>query len=90
MLRRVAAGAGRRSQINGRKHATTQVAPNLAYSDPVMAEIALRNIGRRAKQGKGAYSNQLKRSKTAKFRQKTLVTSDVTASSPLRFWRKKR
>ena len=22
------------SQINGRKHATTQVAPNLAYSDP--------------------------------------------------------
>ena len=37
------------SQINGRKHATTQVAPNLAYSDPEMAEIALRNIGRRAK-----------------------------------------
>ena len=42
MLRRIAAGAGRRgqwhlmladvlSQINGRKHATTQVAPNLAY-----------------------------------------------------------
>ena len=41
MLRRIAAGAGRRgqwhlmladilSQINGRKHATTQVAPNLA------------------------------------------------------------
>ena len=28
------------SQINGRK-----VAPNLAYSDPEMAEIALRNIG---------------------------------------------
>ena len=28
------------SQINGRKHATTQVAPNLAYSDPEMAEIA--------------------------------------------------
>ena len=60
MLRRIAAGAGRRgqwhlmladvlSQINGRKHATTQVAPNLAYSDPEMAEIALRNIGRRAK-----------------------------------------
>ena len=60
MLRRVAAGAGRRgqwhlmladilSQINGRKHATTQVAPNLAYSDPEMAEIALRNIERRAK-----------------------------------------
>ena len=56
----IAAGAGRRgqwhlmladvlSQINGRKHATTQVAPNLAYSDPEMAEIALRNIGRRAK-----------------------------------------
>ena len=55
MLRRIAAGAGRRgqwhlmladilSQINGRKHATTQVAPNLAYSDPEMAEIALRNI----------------------------------------------
>ena len=54
MLRRIAAGAGRRgqwrlmladilSQINGRKHATTQVAPNLAYSDPEMAEIALRN-----------------------------------------------
>ena len=48
MLRRIAAGAGRRgqwhlmladilSQINGRKHATTQVAPNLAYSDPEMA-----------------------------------------------------
>ena len=37
------------SQINGRKHATTQVAPNLAYSDPEMAEIALRNIERRAK-----------------------------------------
>ena len=60
MLRRIAAGAGRRgqwhlmladilSQINGRKHATTQVAPNLAYSDPEMAEIALRNIERRAK-----------------------------------------
>ena len=60
MLRRVAAGAGRRgqwrlmladvlSQINGRKHATTQVAPNLAYSDPEMAEIALRNIGRTPK-----------------------------------------
>ena len=60
MLRRIAAGAGRwgqwhlmladvLSQINGRKHATTQVAPNLAYSDPEMAEIALRNIGRRAK-----------------------------------------
>ena len=60
MLRRVAAGAGRRGQwhlmladilsrINGRKHATTQVAPNLAYSDPEMAEIALRNIERRAK-----------------------------------------
>ena len=43
MLRRIAAGAGRRgqwhlmlpdilNQINGRKHATTQVAPNLAYS----------------------------------------------------------
>ena len=59
MLRRTAAGAGRRgqwhlmladilSQINGRKHAT-QVAPNLAYSDPEMAEIALRNIERRAK-----------------------------------------
>ena len=26
----------------------TQVAPNLAYSDLEMAEIALRNIGRRA------------------------------------------
>ena len=26
-----------------------QVAPNLAYSDPEMAEIALRNIERRAK-----------------------------------------
>ena len=62
MLRRIAAGAGRRgqwhlmladilSQINGRKHATTQVAPNLAYSDPEMAEIALRNIERRAAQG---------------------------------------
>ena len=37
------------SQINGRKHATTQVPPNLAYSDPEMAEIALRNIERRAK-----------------------------------------
>ena len=37
------------NQINGRKHATTQVAPNLAYSDPEMAEIALRNIKRRAK-----------------------------------------
>ena len=60
MLRRIAAGAGRRSQwhlmladvlsqINGRKHATTQVAPNLADSDPEMAEIALRNIERRAK-----------------------------------------
>ena len=60
MLRRIAAGAGRRgqwhlmladilSQINGRKHATTQVAPNLAYSDPEMAEITLRNIERRAK-----------------------------------------
>ena len=60
MLRRIAAGAGRRgqwhlmladilSQINGRKHATTQAAPNLAYSDPEMAEIALRNIERRAK-----------------------------------------
>ena len=60
MLRRIAAGAGRRgqwhlmlpdilNQINGRKHATTQVAPNLAYSDPEMAEIALRNIERRAK-----------------------------------------
>ena len=60
MLRRIAAGAGRRgqrhlmlpdilAQINGRKHATTQVAPNLAYSDPEMAEIALRNIERRAK-----------------------------------------
>ena len=59
VLRRIAAGAGRRgrhlmladvlSQINGRKHATTQVAPNLAHSDPEMAEIALRNIGRRAK-----------------------------------------
>ena len=60
MLRRIAAGAGRRgqwhlmladilSQINGRKHATTQVAPNLAYSDPETAEIALRNIERRAK-----------------------------------------
>ena len=57
MLRRIAAGAGRRgqwhlmladvlSQINGRKHATPQVAPNLAYSDPEMAEIALE---RRAK-----------------------------------------
>ena len=56
----VAPGAGRRgqwhlmladilSQINGRKHATTQVAPNLAYSDPEMAEIALRNIERKAK-----------------------------------------
>ena len=54
MLRRIAAGAGRRgqwhlmladilSQINGRKHATTQVAPNLAYSDPEMAEIALQH-----------------------------------------------
>ena len=62
MLRRVAAGAGRRgqwhlmladvlSQINGRKHATTQVAPNLAYSDPEIAEIALRNIGRKIKVG---------------------------------------
>ena len=60
MLHRIAAGAGRRgqwrlmlpdilNQINGRKHATTQVAPNLAYSDPEMAEIALRNIERRAK-----------------------------------------
>ena len=59
MLRRIAAGAGRwgqwhlmladvLSQVNG-KHATTQVAPSLAYSDPEMAEIALRNIGRRAK-----------------------------------------
>ena len=37
------------NQINGRKHAATQVAPNLAYSDPEMAEIALRNIERRAK-----------------------------------------
>ena len=52
MLRRIAAGAWHLmladvlSQINGR---TTQVAPNLAYSDPEMAEIALRNIGRRAK-----------------------------------------
>ena len=60
MLRRIAAGSGRRgqwhlmlpdvlNQINGRKHATTQVAPNLAYSDPEMAEIALRNIERRGK-----------------------------------------
>ena len=60
MLRRIAAGAGRRgqwhlmlpdilNQINGRKHATTQVVSNLAYSDPEMAEIALRNIKRRAK-----------------------------------------
>ena len=62
MLRRIAAGAGRRgqwrlmladilSQINGRKHATThtQVAPNLAYSNPEMAKITLRNVGRRAK-----------------------------------------
>ena len=48
----IAAGAGRRgqwhlmlpdvlNQINGRKHATTQVAPNLAYSDPEMAETRL-------------------------------------------------
>ena len=36
------------NQINGRKHATTQVAPNLAYSDPEMTKIALRNK-RRAK-----------------------------------------
>ena len=60
MLRRIAAGAGRRgqwhlmlhdilSQINGRKHSTTQVVPDLAYSDPEMAEIALRNIKRRTK-----------------------------------------
>ena len=55
MLRRIAGRRGRLmladilSQINGRKHATTQVAPNLAYSDPEMAEIALRNIERRAK-----------------------------------------
>ena len=59
MLRRIAAGAGRRgqwhlmladilSQINGRKHATTQVAPNLASSDSEMAEIPLRNIERRS------------------------------------------
>ena len=51
MLRRRAAGAGRRGQWR-LMHATTQAAPNLAYSDPEkMAEIALRNIERRAKQG---------------------------------------
>ena len=51
------------SQINGRKHATTQVAPNLAYSDPEMAEIALRNIKRRAKHSRGYGSDQGYRSK---------------------------
>ena len=52
MLRRIAAGVMLPdivNQINGRKHATTQVAPNLAYSNPKMAEIALRNIERMAK-----------------------------------------
>ena len=56
MLRHIAAGAGRRGQWrlmlvepNQRKEARYHVAPNLAYSDPEMAEIALRNIERRAK-----------------------------------------
>ena len=54
MLRCIAAGrrgqwhlmlADVLSQINGRKHATTQVAPNLAYSDPEMAEMLCATSG---------------------------------------------
>ena len=42
--------AGRHLELNQREKARYhQVAPNLAYSDPEMAEIALRNIERRAK-----------------------------------------
>ena len=53
MLSRIADGAGRQGQwhlmLPDVLNQTTQVAPNLTYSDPEMAEIALRNTERRAK-----------------------------------------